>query len=410
MNYSDTLEFLFSRRRMGMKYGLERITNLLEDAGNPQNSFKTIHVVGTNGKGSTTAFLSEILMHLNYRVGRITSPHLLDYRERIAVNNIWIPKEKVVEYVELFRKQIETYQATFFEIMTAMAAWHFREMQADVVVAEAGLGGRLDATRLLCGDITIFTGVEIEHQRILGSTCSVIAGEKVAIAKENSILIAWQQTADVEKVIEAAVFRNNLQRITPVSVESAPLPGEHQIRNAGLAFEAAGIFSSYGEELLKTAFVTTCSDLKWRGRLDLCIGNPSILFDVAHNPGSIGYLLDYIRENIDTPVTAVVGFLEDKFWHRMVEQLAPALNSVITTTPLNERALQARELADEFIIAGVDADWRNDISEAVELGRTQSKNILIVTGSFFVVGEAMLAAWKREWIEPPLGESRQIFQ
>ncbi len=92
MNYSDTLEFLFSRRRMGMKYGLERITNLLEDAGNPQNSFKTIHVVGTNGKGSTTAFLSEILMHLNYRVGRFTSPHLLDYRERIAVNNIWIPK------------------------------------------------------------------------------------------------------------------------------------------------------------------------------------------------------------------------------------------------------------------------------------------------------------------------------
>jgi len=130
---------------------------------------------------------------------------------------------------------------------------------------------------------------------------------------------------------------------------------------------------------------------------------------VAHNPGSIGQLIEYIKSNYDTPITAVVGFLEDKFWHDMVKQLTAVLDSVITTTPLNERALSARELADEFTQNGIDAIPRESISEAVKLGRTQSGGILVVTGSFFVVGEAMLTAWQKNWISQPGGECRQIF-
>lgn len=392
-----------------MKYGLERITNLLEVCGYPQRSFKTIHIVGTNGKGSTTALLSEILMHAGFRVGRITSPHLLDYRERIAVNNNWIPKEKVVEFMDTFKDRIEAEQATFFEIMTAMAAWYFREENTNVVVAEAGLGGRLDATRLLQGDITVFTGVEIEHRRILGPTCPIIAGEKTAIAKKDSTFIAWKQTDDVEFVIESAVSAENLQRIIPLTVKPSPLPGEHQKRNAALAFEAARIFTGMPAKQLESALLAACGSLKWPGRLDMHAGDPPILFDVAHNPGSIGQLIEYIKSNYDTPITAVVGFLEDKFWHDMVKQLTAVLDSVITTTPLNERALSARELADEFTQNGIDAIPRESISEAVKLGRTQSGGILVVTGSFFVVGEAMLTAWQKNWISQPGGECRQIF-
>ncbi|MEN8207901.1 MAG: hypothetical protein ABFR50_01495 [Candidatus Fermentibacteria bacterium] len=411
MNYSDVEEYLFGKRRMGMKFGLDRARKLMMDAGNPQEKFRTVHIVGTNGKGSTTALLAEILRHLGFRTGRITSPHLFHYRERTAVDCEWIPEEEVVRFVELFRDRIEEYSATFFEITTVMSAWHFMNSGVDLVVAEAGLGGRLDATRLLSGECTIFTGVEIEHRRILGSTEALITAEKVAIAPEGSALIAYRQKPEVERVITRAAEEGNLNRIIPEPASSAPLPGEHQKRNAGLAIAAAHQLTGNDQTLVMRAFGKSCSSLKWAGRIDLRAGTPSIMFDVAHNPGSISFLIEHLKSGWQTPVPAVIGFLEDKYWREMTLQLKGIFAPVITTTPLNERALPAETLAAEFRKNGVEAIWEDNVSVALERGRSQASDILVVTGSFFVVGDAMRQAWENGWITMPAEgeEAAQLF-
>ncbi len=411
VNYAEVEEYLFDRKRMGMKFGLDRVRCLLKDAGNPQNNYRTIHVVGTNGKGSTTALLAEILHHLGYKVGRITSPHLLHYRERTAINNVWIPEESVIEFVELFRERIEKHSATFFEITTVMSAWFFQKRGVDFVVAEAGLGGRLDATRLLDGECTIFTGVELEHRRILGYTEPAIAAEKVAIARAGSTLIASEQKPEVEEVLTAAEKAGNLIRVRPEPTDLSPLPGEHQRHNAGLALSAALMCSGCSKEEVYSAFEKSCKTFRWPGRLDLHSGSPSILFDVAHSPGSIEHLIEYLKKNWKTPVPAVVGFLEDKFWKEMAGQLCEVLNPVVTTTPLNERSLPAITLSEQFQDIGVEAFWRDDIGEAMNLARSIQSDLIVVTGSFFVVGYAMYHAWQNEWIAlPEKGmEQNQLF-
>ena len=411
MNYSDVEKYLFGRRRMGMKFGLDRVRELMMDAGNPQESFRTVHIVGTNGKGSTTALLSEMLMHMGFRTGRITSPHLLHYRERTAVNGRWIPEEEVVKFVELFRDRIEEHSATFFEITTVMAAWHFMNSRVDIVAAEAGLGGRLDATRLLNGECTVFTGVEIEHRRILGSTESAITAEKVAIARDGSALIAYSQKPEVEKIIADAVMEKNLNREIPIPAEIAPLPGEQQKRNAGLAISAAMRITGYDEATVMQAFGKACKTLGWAGRIDLRAGSPKMLFDVAHNPGSIALLVKYLRKNWQLPVPAVIGFLEDKLWREMTFQLKEVFSPVVTTTPLNERCLPAKTLCEEFRSNGIEAFREDDIGRALEKGRSLTADLLVVTGSFFVVGDAMRQAWENGWIiKPGEGEEQnQLF-
>lgn len=401
LNYSDVEKYLFGRRRMGMKFGLDRVRKLMRDAGNPQETFRTVHIVGSNGKGSTTALLSEILRHLGFRTGRMTSPHLFHYRERTAVDGRWIPEEEVVKFVELFRDRIEEHSATFFEITTVMSAWHFRNSGVDLVVAEAGLGGRLDATRLLGGSCTVFTGVEIEHRRILGSTEAAITAEKVAIAPKGSALIAFRQKPEVERIIVQATEEGNLQRTIPEPAKKAPLPGEHQKRNAGLAIAAALQVTKCDDASVMTAFDKSCSTLKWAGRIDLRSGHPSILFDVAHNPGSIAFLIKHLKSGWKTPVPAVIGFLEDKFWREMTLQLKGIFNPVVTTTPLNERCLPAKTLAAEFRKYGIEAIPEDNIGAALEKGRSLASDILVVTGSFFIVGGAMLHAWEKGLITMP---------
>lgn len=408
MNYTEAESYLFGRRRMGMKYGLDRVRALLSAAGDPQRSFRTVHIVGTNGKGTTTAVLSEILMHLGLRTGRITSPHLLHYRERTAVDNVWITEDAVIEFLGEFRRTIEQLGATFFEITTAMSAWYFCRVGVEVVAAEAGLGGRLDATRLLEGECTIFTGVELEHRRILGSTEAAITAEKVAIAEDGTLLVAYRQSPKVEAVISQAVLSASLERLVPEPPEKAPLPGEQQRRNAGLALAAALRFSGRQEGEVMEAYERACSSLRWAGRLDRREGDPPILFDVAHNPGSISCLVEHLRKTgASLPVPGVVGFLEDKPWREMVRQLKGILSPVVATLPLDDRSLPPELLAEEFLTAGTEALWRAEIGDAVALARSLSPDLMVVTGSFFVVGEAMLHSWRQGWIELPESGSEQ---
>jgi dihydrofolate synthase/folylpolyglutamate synthase len=407
MNYADTIEYLFGRKRLGMKYGLERMDALLADLGNPQRRFRTIHVVGTNGKGSTTALLSEISRQLGYKTGRTTSPHLLDYRERVSIDGRWIPPGAVTGFVKEYRPLIEKHEATFFEITTAMAAWHFAANGAQWVIAEAGLGGRLDATNTYAGETTIFTGVDIEHARILGRTRSAITREKLAIAAPGTLLVAARHPSYVERTIRQVVEESSLLRALPVEPEASPLEGPHQIRNAGLALAAALLTFEKSEEEIRAAFGRACSDLRWPGRLDLRRGRPDILFDVAHNPQSLARLCGHLEQR-ERPVAGVVGFLEDKPWRRMASQLRGYLDPVVATTPLSDRLLRASALAVEFQRLGIRCTPLDGIEQAMEEGRRLAADLLVVTGSFYVVGEAMLSSWRRGWISPPEGEEAQV--
>ncbi|MCD4708863.1 MAG: hypothetical protein K8S62_14105 [Candidatus Sabulitectum sp.] len=398
MNYREAEKWLFSRRRMGMKYGLERMVSMMDELDHPERKFQTVHIVGTNGKGSTAAILSDIAGNLGIPWGRGTSPHLLDYRERIAVNNKWISKGAVAEFITDYRHLIRRHSATFFEITSAMAAWHFASQGVKWVAAEAGLGGRLDATRTYHGAGTIFTGVRVEHSRILGDTREKIATEKIAIAAPGTVLIAALQTSGVEEVIMDAVDRESLRRVFPVAVRKCPLPGAHQLDNSALACTAALELFGRSEREIEAAYSRTCISLRWPGRLDHRRGNPTILFDVAHNPQSMEALVEYIKL-WKNPAPVVLGFLSDKPWHRMVELLKGVVGPVVVTTPDSERKLEAEELATHMNQEGFQVEVRNEIGDAVARCREiADKKPMVVTGSFFVVGGAINESVSRGWV------------
>ncbi len=383
---------------MGMKYGLERMISIMDELDHPERKFQTVHIVGTNGKGSTAAILSGIASDLGISWGRGTSPHLIDYRERIAVNDGWIPEDAVAEFITDYRHAIRRHSATFFEITTAMAAWYFASRSVEWVAAEAGLGGRLDATRTYNGAGTIFTGVRVEHSRILGETREKIAAEKVAIAAPGTVLVAASQTPGVEEVVMEAVVRESLRRVFPVAVKKSPLPGSHQLENGSLAYTAALELFGRSAEEIEAAYSRTCTSLRWPGRLDHRSGSPSILFDVAHNPQSMEALIKHIKP-WGKPVPTVVGFLSDKPWRRMVELLRGVVGPVVVTTPDSERKLTARELAIHMKQEGFQVEVRDKIGDAVARCREIADKIpMVVTGSFFVVGEAINESVSRGWV------------
>jgi dihydrofolate synthase/folylpolyglutamate synthase len=398
VNYAEAEKWLFDQCRLGMKYGLERMLLMMDALNHPERDFKTIHIVGTNGKGSTAAILSGIAGNLGMAWGRGTSPHLLHYRERIVVNDQWIPEDTVAEFVTDYMPLFRKHSATFFEITTAMAAWYFASCGVEIVAAEAGLGGRLDATKTYNGAGTIFTGVRVEHSRILGETRELIAREKVAIAAPGTVLVASAQTPGVEEVIMNAVVSENLRRVFPVPVERSPLPGAHQFKNSSLACTAAmELFGRPGPEVQK-AYNQTCSSLKWPGRLDYRTGTPPILFDVAHNPQSMEALVKHISL-WEKPVPFVLGILSDKPWREMVELLKGIAGPVVVTTPDSERKLEAKDLGAYIAKEGFQVEICERIGDAVARCREiAGEKPMVVTGSFYVVGEAVNESVSRGWV------------
>lgn len=404
MTYPEVEEYLFSKRRMGMKYGLERIRELMEELGSPQESFRTVHVVGTNGKGSTAMLTAAVATRLGMRAGLLTSPHLLSFRERISVGGRWIPEEAVCEFVQDNMDAIERLSATFFEICTAMAASYFRDCGVEWAVAEAGLGGRLDATRTFGGEATVFTGVGLEHARILGPTRAAIASEKVAVAADRTTLIAFDQTEDVEMAVSATVENRGLRRVFPLSAPASAGPGSHQKLNSDLAYTACRELFDVPEDSLERAFRDACREAYLPGRLDTMEGDPPILFDVAHNPEAMVHLVEHV-EGWDLPLPAVLGFLADKRCGEMLDILADTLGPVVATTPVSDRAMTADDLSrlvrDRM---GVRCLAKSSIPAAVSMGRdlaSKPRKPLVVTGSFFMTGEAMKHCWRMGWVSKP---------
>ena len=414
MPLAGTLEKLYARRRFGIKPGVERVQLLLKRLGNPEQSFRTIHVVGTNGKGSTSAFLASILSAAGLRTALFTSPHLVSFNERFRIDGREIPQEQLDPLLNSVLAAAPE-EATFFEIVTALAALYFSEAGVDLAVMEAGMGGRSDATAALPGIMTLITPISLDHCLYLGTTLAEIATEKAAIAEADTPVIIAPQAEEVREAITACFPRNRahllwadttfsarwnwdgtldyrgihavLKRLTP------GISGRYQSENAALALAAAESLALLGISLPDTALRSGISDASWPGRMETIPGDPPLLLDGAHNPAGAAALVEALADYRYRKLRLVLGTMADKDVVRIVSALAPLAATCYCVTPAIDRALDDTELAAIITGIGIPAVACGSVGNGIAHAQrdAESGDLVLVCGSLFTVGEAK--AW-----------------
>ena len=374
-----TLDYLYGLTRFGMKLGLEVITKLLNELDNPQFKFKSIHLAGTNGKGSVAAYLNSILQEAGYKVGMYTSPHLVKFNERIKINNQEISDEELVKLTELIKSKQSA--ATFFEFTTALAFLYFAEKKVDFVIAETGMGGRLDATNVLKPEISVITNISFDHQKHLGDSLEEIAYEKACIIKEISKVVLGED--NFKEVFEKKCEENNSKLFVAEEQEiKTPLLGEHQQENANTAVKVAKLLR-IPNETIKLGIENTL----WPGRLQYISKN--ILIDCAHNVAGIKKLREFVLKLANRKVL-VLGMAEDKEIAEMVRLIAPLFEKVIITQG-NYKPAATNVIAEEVRKYVNDIKEIINVKEAMEEANDSIKEneLILVCGSIYLVGDVL---------------------
>lgn len=412
--YGEAIQALFARTTNNTKLGLERTQALLTLLGSPHLNLSAVHVAGTNGKGSVVATADALLRARGRRVGRYTSPHLVDFRERITVNGAQISEEKVLEFLERWMPAAEELGATFFELTTALAFSWFAEQSVDIAVIETGLGGRLDSTNVLVPKVAAVTSIGLDHTDLLGSTLPEIAREKAGIFKPNAAAVIGEQTPDIVQVLAesaratganpivvldewyeigaaALTTKGTTFRIRSGGEEAevtTPLVGRHQARNTTIAIAAVhALGGQYDMDLAEMS--SALERVSLPGRFQR---RGKFVLDVAHNPASARTVADTLLA-IDPPGprTAVVAVLADKDWRGIVQALAPAVDRFIFTTAPSASPDRAWDPAGAHAFAralGLMSELEPDLDAALSQADKHSETVL-VTGSFHTVGDAM---------------------
>ena len=399
MNYADALEFLFPRTTT-IKFGLETTHTLLASVGAPHRVVPSIHIGGTNGKGSVSTLVAEALREAGWRVGLYTSPHLRSFRERIRVDGVPIPAEAVAMWTGRLRPEIERLQATFFEATTAIAFADFAARGAEIAVVEVGLGGRLDSTNVVTPLVSGVTKVALDHQKYLGETLPEIAREKGGIAKPGvPFVIGETDPALVEVLVEEAVRRREGQRagirVVPPAARwegALALLGPHQRRNAAVAaavLEALPAPYRPEGEAVRRAFARATVP----GRFDR---RGKWLFDVAHNPDGVRALTAAIADaGLPRPIHALVSILGDKEWGPMLVELDRAIDrGVLTLAPTAAARGWTTEWLEQWLHdptrPPARAQWHLTMDFHRALHEVQEgAGTVLVTGSFHTVGDVM---------------------
>ncbi len=435
--YRGTLSYLFGLERFGIKLGLENITALLQELGNPQRSFPSVHIAGTNGKGSTAAFLASILEQSGLRVGLYTSPHLIDFSERIQVNGISIASERIVALTEKIRGHVtemeekgifrpaegtpswqsgvdrEKGRVTFFEFTTALMFLYFQEEKVDLAVIEAGLGGRMDATNVVDPLAALITSISKEHSQYLGESILAIAGEKAGIIKPGRPLLTsttqsrvvslfqkrcqdlgspfWIWGRDFEAkekergVIDFRGRKHQWRNLHP------GLAGSHQVRNAGLALAAVEVLIEAGFQIDENSLRQGLAGTRWPGRLELIETRPRILLDGAHNPGATEVLKKALRAGYPRKrLIVILGMMADKDLRAMMAHIVPLADLLFLTRADNERAAPLTLLEKESSPYEKPSRKFATVREAmIEAMRgAGEEDLILVTGSLYIVGAA----------------------
>jgi dihydrofolate synthase/folylpolyglutamate synthase len=389
VNYADALAWLYGTQTFGIKLGLENTRRLLAAAGNPHEGLRFLHVAGTNGKGSTCAMMDAILRAAGYRSGLYTSPHLVDFRERIRLDGVMISEDAVAEGLTLLREAAKSWDhaPTFFEITTVLAAWWFARQGAEYVVWETGMGGRLDATNAVTPDVAVITPIGMDHQKWLGDTLAQIAGEKAGIIKSRVPVVSAPQAEEVCEVLTftAAGLGSPITFVSePFSGEAAGLVGSHQRWNAALACTA---LRTAGVQVDAVAESKGLCSVVWPGRFQRL--GKDLVIDGAHNPGAIETLVATWREVYgNARASLVFGAVLDKD----IEALLRALRSIadeVWLVPVNNlRGVsphKMRPMADE---AGYSTIHDGTVESAVAAARASGRPVL-VAGSLFLAGEVL---------------------
>jgi len=420
-SYQATLDEMFALQRFGIKLGLATIRNILKGLGNPQRQYSCIHVAGTNGKGSIASGLAAILQAAGYRTGLYTSPHLIDFNERIMVDGRMISDKRVVDaYRKVKKAHRGSRQPTFFEFTTAMALYEFAEKGVEWAIIETGMGGRLDATNIIRPAVSIISNISLEHRMYLGGSIAEIAGEKGGIIKyrvpvvtgasqpkARSALtsIAAQKKAPIHCFGKAfRVRRNGDGSFNYYGLEhnwqrlKTSLVGPHQVDNAALVLAACESLIRRKKATIDEAHVRKgLQKVHWPGRLEFVGKAPLILLDGAHNLAAARNLARFLRDNLaKRPITLVAGILDDKPYRAMLHPLMQQCRRVIVTRPVIDRALDPGVLYDvaKEVVRNVKQFPTVDEAVAHAVKTAKRNEVICIAGSLYVVGEAKQALEK----------------
>ena len=413
-DYLAALDFLFARTTGAFRFGLERTRALLGELGDPHLTYPVLHIAGTNGKGSSVATAEALLRAKGLRVARYTSPHLVDFRERIVVAGTPIPEQEVVEFIERYTPSVERIGASFFEATTALAFLHFARAGTDVALVETGLGGRLDSTNVVQPRAAGVTSIGFDHMEYLGPTLLDIAGEKAGIFKRGSAAVIGEPDASIRQFLRAAAQRNGAtpvrvtteeMQINDIDVSVAgtrfrlralgddrmietPLVGTHQAANFAFTI---GLLDAAGDPFRVSLAdaAEAVKSVRLPGRFQR-VGR--WIFDVAHNTDGARTLAASLRSvEKELPVTALLCVLADKDWRAMIDELATVVDRFILTAAPTAPASRAWSLPEVFDYAtrqGVQASAFGDFELALAEAK-RADGTVVVTGSFHTVGDAM---------------------
>lgn len=429
VNYLDSLtnyERVLRTQYTPANFGLSRMNRILSALGNPQRTFKTAHIAGTKGKGSTATMLAEMLRGCGLKVGLYTSPHLLDIRERIIVDGDKISESefaKAVWGVARVTSRAKVSEPTYFEVLTAAAFRYFADEEVDIAVVETGLGGRLDATNVISPEVVGITSISFDHMAQLGPTLESIAREKAGVIKKGVTVISAPQRPNVKEVLREAAeatsaslkfadedvefsyrfeFSRDAGRHARICLTTAkskfehlhvPLQGEHQAVNCSVALRMLDVLKQRGLPIDDQRAMAGLDNVRLPGRMQMLCEDPRILIDGAHNAASIDALMRAIGQNI-TYDSMVVIFAchRDKDISGMIRRIQLGADKIIFTTSGSPRSAEPSELAAQYMeVSGKMAQVAPNLEESmhIALGAVTREDLICITGSFYLVAEAM---------------------
>lgn len=420
MTYPAAIQYLFGLQKHGIKLGLETMRFLLQALGNPERRLRVLHIGGTNGKGSTAAMVAAILQASGMRVGLYTSPHLVEFRERIRVNGAMISEEHLTTLVEVVLAAIPpSMSPTFFEVTTAMALRYFADSDVDIVVLEVGLGGRFDATNVVMPTACAITTIALDHQEHLGWTEETIAYEKAGIIKANVPVVIGNMAVEAETVMrhiadklnaplwkfgnEFSVEGNGPERFTyrgptwQFKDLRCGLAGQHQLENAACALALLEAAALLDVVITETAIREGMRSVAWEGRLEIAEEHPCILLDGAHNPAAAVILARYLEEFLashpGSRILLVWGMMREKDHRAFIAPLLPLLSEIVLTQASLARSASVNELRSSLSEYHMPVHAEPHPADALRTAkqRAASDDLICVAGSLMLLGDIKAA-------------------
>lgn len=421
MKYEEAMKYITEVGNFGSNYGLERTHKLLEHLGNPERDLKLIHIAGTNGKGSTTSMITEILMGEGYKVGMYTSPFIEEFEERIQINRNNIPKESLAILMDEIKVAVDKVieagynHPTEFEIITVLMLLYFKKENIDFGVIEVGLGGTLDSTNVIKPIIQVITSISFDHTNLLGNTLEKIAREKSGIIKKGIPTVIYPQQEEVLKVIKNKCFEmdselyiannENLKFKNIVNLDKPyqllkynnqidillPLLGEHQIINLSVAMQTIEVLNNKNIIDISIAnIVKSIKNVSWKGRLEVLSNNPYVVIDGAHNIQGIKTLSRNIKKYFKYEnLYLILGILADKDVEEMIKIITPMAKKVYSVTPNSIRGELAESLKDEVSKFNKNCKAFDKYEEAYleALNDASEKDLILASGSLYMIGD-----------------------